>query len=62
MILIMFSLLVLIWEYDNRMANIPATQTEREKTLLYRMNAGIRYAVASATNKIKQWRGGNNES
>ena len=62
MILILFSLLVLIWEYDNRMSNIPVAQEERQKTLLHRLNFAVRHGISFVSIRIAQWQnGGNNE-
>ena len=61
MILILFSLLVLIWEYDNRMSNIPVAQEERQKTLLHRLNSAIRYGISFISTKIAQWQSGGND-
>ena len=61
MILILFSLLVLIWEYDNRMSNIPVAQEERQKTLLHRLNSAVRYGISFISAKISQWQSGGND-
>ena len=61
MILTLFSLLVLIWEYDNRMSNIPVAQEERQKTLLHRLNSAVRYGISLISTKITQWQSGGND-